>query len=415
MPTSPAGTGAAPAAARRPRLLFVAEAVTLAHVARPAALQASLDPERFDTFFACDRRGWRHLTVPPERRLALDSLDAAVFTERLRRGQPVYDEAQLQRYVHADLALIEQVRPDLIVGDFRLSLQISARLAQVPYAGITNAYWSPHGPLRALPLPVLPWTRFVPLEPAQRIFDLVQRPALAAHCAALNTVRVAHGFARLPADLRQVYTEADHVLYADSPALFPLPAAPPSHRHLGPVLWSPPGALPAWWSELPADRPLVYITMGSSGVAGLLERVIDALAGHGPCIVASTAGAPLPQRRWPDVWCADYLPGERAAARAALVVCNGGSPTAQQALAAGVPVLGICGNMDQMLNMRGLASAGAGTALRADRLTPTLIRTAARRMLEGPRPAASAAKAWLAPDFRAAFADFVGAVLAIRA
>jgi UDP:flavonoid glycosyltransferase YjiC (YdhE family) len=51
-------------------------------------------------------------------------------------------------------------------------------------------------------------------------------------------------------------------------------------------------------------------------------------------LVVATAGAQLPELMRPGVWAAAYLPGEQLAARAALVVCNGGSPTSQQAVAA---------------------------------------------------------------------------------
>lgn len=393
-----------PASARR-RVLFVSEAVTLAHVGRPAALMQSLDDSRYETFFAGDPRCHRFVICPPDRKLSLASIDSQSFVERLRVGRPVYDQAELANYVRADLDLFERVAPDIVVGDFRLSLSVSARLAQVPYACITNAYWSPFARARSLPLPVLPWTRLAPLALAQRGFDAVQGLILAGHCRALNGVRAAHGLPRLPPDLRTVYTDADQVLYADSPTLFPLPDAPAQHHHLGPVLWSPPVAEPPWWDELPTDRALAYVTMGSSGGAGLLEVVLDALVGQGIGAIVSTAGTEPPSRRWRDVWLADYLPGQAAAARSALVICNGGSPTAQQALAAGVRVVGICGNMDQMLNMRGLTSAGLGVSLRADRLTPSRIRDAVSSMLAiaPQRVPASASE----PDFKTRFASIL--------
>ena len=78
---------------------------------------------------------------------------------------------------------------------------------------------------------------------------------------------------------------------------------------------------------------------------------------------------------------ARYLPGDVAARRARLVVCNGGSPTSQQALAAGVPVLGIASNLDQFLNMNGVEQAGAGALLRADRFDPDAVRSSAARLL----------------------------------
>jgi len=63
------------------------------------------------------------------------------------------------------------------------------------------------------------------------------------------------------------------------------------------------------------------------------------------------------------------------------VICNGGSPTSHQALAAGVPVLGLPSNLDQFLNMQAVEASGAGVLLRADRADPAGIRRAAEHLL----------------------------------
>lgn len=394
----------------RPRILFVAEAVTLAHLARPAALAACLDPARYDVRIACADTARRFLGAGAAQAEPLRSIAAASFAQRLAAGQPVYTLAELRDYVADDLALLDRVQPELVVGDFRLSLSVSARLAGVPYLALSNAYWSPWAADRSLPLPVLPWTRWVPLALAQRGFDLVRPLVLAPHCRPLQRLRRAHGLPPLPADLRQVYTDADRVLYADEAALFPLrDDAPPQHRHLGPVPWSPPLPLPPWWTELPAGQDLAYVTMGSSGPAQALPLLVAALRGLGLGVVVATAGAPLPAPG-AGVWAADYLPGELAAARARIVVCNGGAPTAQQALAAGAPVLGVCSNMDQFLHMRGLAAHGLGCALRADRLGARAIAAAAAALLAAPRPAPRPA-----PALRERFTPHVDALLAARA
>ena len=68
-------------------------------------------------------------------------------------------------------------------------------------------------------------------------------------------------------------------------------------------------------------------------------------------------------------------------ALADLVVCNGGSLTTQQALAAGKPVLGIASNMDQFLNMGPIEAFGAGITLRADRVSASAIRQTTRELL----------------------------------
>ena len=121
--------------------------------------------------------------------------------------------------------------------------------------------------------------------------------------------------------------------------------------------------------------------MGSSGDAALVPRIVEALTALRATIVVATAGAPIPTTLPANVHCAEYLPGELVAKRAQLVVCNGGSPTSQQALVEGVPVLGITRNMDQFLNMDFIVKRGAGLRLRADELAVPALRAQARRML----------------------------------
>ena len=369
---------------RAKRILFVAEAVTLAHVARLIVLAQGLDRDRYDVFMACHARYQRFFVDEPWQTLPLDSISSQQFLRALASGSPVYDAATLRRYVTEDLALIERVQPDLIVGDFRLSLSVSARLAGIPYATVTNAYWSPHYQMRRFPLPVLPLTRFLPLPVASQVFSLAQPFTFRLHCQPLNCVRKENGLPGLGSDLRRVYTDADHVLYADVPQMFPIDPLPAHHHYLGPILWSPPVALPDWWHHLPTDKPIIYLTLGSSGAASLLPTVLQSLADLSVTVIASTAGANLPGPPPSNACVADYLPGTEAASRAQLVVCNGGSLTSQQALAAGVPVLGIASNMDQFMNMEAVVKAGAGVMLRADRLDSKSIQAAVKNALDLP-------------------------------
>lgn len=375
----------------RKKILFVAEAVTLAHLARPLALAAALEPARFTAQLAC-ADGYEQLLAagaPPRRRI--HSIPPAQFLAALAAGRPVYEVATLRRYVEDDLRLFQQAKPDLVVGDFRLSLSISARRAGLPYVALSNAYWSPYVP-QHYPLPDIPLARLRPLALAGAVFQLARPLAFALHARPLNRVRRQYGMASLGCDLRRVYTDADRTLYADAAELFPPRDMPASHSYLGPVAWSPPLAPPPWWAALPADVPLAYVTLGSSGQQRLLPLVLEALAPLPLLVAAATAGKAAPARPPANARIADYLPGGLAARRARLVICNGGSLSSQQALAAGVPVLGIAGNLDQFLNMQGIVAAGAGAVLRADRVDVAAVRGASERLLEegGERAAAAA-------------------------
>lgn len=369
------------AAAGVKRVLLVAEAVTLAHVARPLCFARGLDRGRYRIAIAAARGAAPHVAAEGYEHIDIESVEPKAFLTALARGRALYDAATLRRYVQSDLGVIGRFAPDLVVGDFRLSLSVSARLSRVPYVNIASAYWSPYYTPPRWPVPSLPLTRVLPLAAAQVLFSVARPAAFALHCAPLNQVRRHHGLPALPRDLRQVYTDADRVVYSDLPEIFPTTAMPASHRFIGPALWEPAMPLPAWWNDVPEDRPCIYVTMGSSGEATLLPRIVDALASLPASVLVASAGSELGPQVPRNVFVAPYLPGIRAAQRAQLVICNGGSLTAYQALAGGAAVLGIAGNLDQFLNMTGFEQAGVGRGLRADRCSGDQLRAAAGALL----------------------------------
>jgi UDP:flavonoid glycosyltransferase YjiC (YdhE family) len=377
----------------RKRILFVAEAATLAHTARPLVLSAALDAREFEIGFACDLRNKWLLRDFAGRYFPLASRDGDQFLRALARGTPVYDDTTLNRYVRDDLKLFDEAKPDLVIGDFRLSLSISARLAGIPYLAISNCYWSPFWRPPQYTVPNLRFlTGILPLPVADALFNMTRPIAFALHCGPLNRVRRSHGLPSLGTDLRRVYSDADRVVYADVPELYPDARLPAQHQFIGPLLWSPPVAAPDWWDTTPNDRPIVYLTLGSSGQAKLLPQILRSLAALDITVIAATAGADVPDVVPSNACMAKYLPGEEAARRARLVICNGGSPTSQQALAAGVPVIGIASNLDQFLNMDTIVRAGAGAIMRADRFSGPVLATLVTKILAGADHAAAARK-----------------------
>jgi UDP:flavonoid glycosyltransferase YjiC (YdhE family) len=193
--------------------------------------------------------------------------------------------------------------------------------------------------------------------------------ALRWHAKPVEELMAAHGLGRIGRDVRRAFTEADLTLYADLPGLFPDVVETRQRRFLGPIAWEPPAPLPAWWDQVPEDRPAVYLTLGSSGDVGIADTAAEWLIEMGFTVLLATAGRCEAPHARDHLFAADFLPGSAAAARAELVVCNGGSPTATQALLAGRPVIGLSSNVDQFLNMRAVQDQGAGLGLRADRLT----------------------------------------------
>lgn len=340
-PGPDAGTSTAPNAApepvaRRQRILFVGEAATLAHVVRPFVLARSLDPSRYEVHFACDPRFNKLLGPLPFPHHPIHTVPSEEVLLKIAQGRLFYNTRTLRKYIAADRKILNEIAPDVVVGDNRLSLSVSARLAGIPYIAIANAYWSPQA-RRRFPLPDVPWTRFFGVRPVSILYRLYRPLIFALYCLPLNWLRRKHGLSSLGWDLCRIFTDGDYTLYADVPELVPTYNLPANHRYLGPVLWSPDVKPPTWWHSLPTDRPIIYATLGSSGGKNLLQVVLNALADLPVTVIAATAGRNHLKNVPANAFVADYLPGEAAAARSAVVLCNGGSPTTQQALAAGVP------------------------------------------------------------------------------
>ena len=394
-------------------VLLVAEAVTLAHYGRIAKLSRALPSSDYHIIVAADPRYRALDEIPGVDFHPIWSIPSGQFSHALEHGAPLYDAQTLTRYVEDDLTLIDAVKPDLIVGDFRLSLAISAPLRKVPYASVVNAYWSPYADID-FPIPELPFTRITGLKVGQALFDLVRPFAFALHARPLNQVRRKYGLAPLGSDLGKTYTWADYTLYADIPELVKTRHLPGNHRFLGPILWSTQTPLPDWWGSLPEDKPIVFLTLGSSGRADLLPRVFEVLSELPVTVIAATAGKVALKSVSPNVYSADYLPMDVASARSAFIISNGGSLTTYQALTVGVPVLGICSNMDQLLNMNAVQGLGAGITLRAGRANIAEIRLAVTALLENPaylEAAGRVRQAVLQHDAMQNFQDIVADIL----
>ena len=335
-----------------------------------------LDPSQYEIHFAAARFDDFIFRSLPFARHTIYSISPATLERSLRRGTRLYSKSTLARYVRQELGLFDTLAPDLIVGDFRLSLCVSAAKAKIPFATMINAYWSPFRAHTSIPVPDHPAVRLLGESTVATYFPIAIPYVFAHFARPVNRLRRDFGLREI-GSLLEVLTHGDYTLYPDPPLLAGLgPDTPNTHRVLGYVPWSPPVAKPIWWESATMTSPLVYVTLGSSGRSELLPIVVDAFRGLPISVLLSTAGRPIPSNLPPNIHAADYLPGNEAARCAALVVSNGGSSTGYQALAEGTPVVSIPFNLDQYLASQTIEAAGAGITLRSGSLTSAKLRDA---------------------------------------
>ena len=355
----------------------------MAHFVRPLALAESLDAARYDVHFYAPRRYSRYLHNKTFATGELASMPGERFLENLSKGRPLFPAGTIRDYVGQDRKLIRELRPDLVIGDMRLSLPISARLEGSLYAIIFNAYWSPFAKPRTV-VPSMPLTRFLPPRWFGAVYRATEPLVNRLHAGEMNTVRREFGIPDLPPDFRVMYTEGDHVLYADVPEFTPTFHPPKNHHYIGICDWTPPVETPGWWDRMISDpKRKVFVSLGSSGPLQALPALLCALAKLPVSVVISTSGRQMTAE--PGAYTADLLPFTDTAKASAIVVSHGGSGGVYPAIAAGTPVLGIPSNADQHLSAAILEESGAGLSIRVEEASETRLLQALEKLLTEPQ------------------------------
>jgi UDP:flavonoid glycosyltransferase YjiC (YdhE family) len=363
----------------RKRILFFAEGATMAHFVRLLAL-ADAAGSLYDVHFYAPRRFFPYLQNKSYVTGELATMPGEQFLANLARGAPLFPAGVLHSYVKQDQQLIEKIAPDLVIGDMRLSLPVSARMAGIPCAVMINAYWSPYAKHRSI-IPELPLTRVIPPRLLGPLFRLSEPLAYRVHVRPINRVRKEFGMAPLRPDIRTMYTEGDYVLYADIPEFVPTCNAPGNHRYVGICEWEPSAAKPVWWGRMIEDpKRKVFISLGSSGPVRVLPALLKALSKLPVSVLLSTSGRDLPGAHQ-ATYVADLLPFTETARASAVVVSHGGSGGLYPAMAAGTPVLGIPSNADQHLSTAVLEENGAGLGVRVEEASEERLHRALERLL----------------------------------
>jgi len=374
-------------------ILFIGEAVSLAHVARPLVLAQSLDPQQYDIHFACDARYQSLISASPHIHYwPIRSIPSETFVKAADRGGFVLQKKDIESYVSQELALFRKVLPSLVISDFRHTVSISAELSHITYATLANIHWSPYRIMEFNPVPKLPMRSI-----ETRILDKLMPWKQQSATASFNSIREKYGLGLLK-NYCDLATRGDYTLYTEPPGFIQTMPMPNHHLFLGPILWSPDSPKPSWWQTWNPKLPLIYVTLGSTGVAKRLLEIVRVLREFPVTIVVATAGRAQLKNMPQNVYAADYLPGMEICRLASVVVCNGGSATAYQALSQGTPVVGIWSNIDQYLTMMTIERAGAGLCSSASSDDTQKIQDSISTVLQDSRYRARAAE--LAERFR---------------
>lgn len=293
-----------------------------------------------------------------------------------------YDYRWTRTCVEAELALFDKEDPDLVLGDFRLSLSTSCELASVPLAVTLNAAWTDYYTVRIRAPEHHPLTRLFGRRATSMVAPWIKQVVLRVDSRPINRFRREYGLA----PRRNIWDiwRGDLNLMVDIPEYAPTAGLPDNFHYVGPIIWEPETTPPGWLARLDPDRPTIYFTMGSTGYARFFERAMAIFAGTDYQCVMTTAGMVEPDDVPDNFFVTDYAPGSRIMEKSDVVVCQGGNGTIYQAMAHGVPIIGIPTMHDQEFNLDRVADLGLGIHLSELRFRPGHLVDAVAQMVDDP-------------------------------
>jgi MGT family glycosyltransferase len=294
-----------------------------------------------------------------------------------------------------DLAPVAEVwRPDVLVCDPAMwgPLLVFRETAGIPLAVLSYLAAcmlpGPEGPIVGLPLPR---ARGRTARLGQALLGWLAGIVAADVRRAAEQLRASHGLAPMGVSVTEFTGRMPLYLVPSTPAYDRQRRdLPRSVHYVGPCQWDKPGAAPSppWLSELPRDRPIVYVTEGTMHAKPplLLPAALEGLASQRVRVLATTGKHRDPESLGLGVIPANarverWIPHSDLLPRTDVVVTTGGTGTVLASLAAGIPLLIVPTAWDQNDNAWRVSEAGAGIRLPAGRCTPDRIRAAVGRLL----------------------------------
>ena len=342
------------------KVLVFSQGVNLTHFFRPLILIKQLLLQDNKVTFLLYEKHHRFIPRGISEKTTIDFLKTVNpkrFQQNIYDKIPVFSLKKLQKMIDEDLAMIDQHRPDVIIGDLRFSLAVSARLKSIPYITITSAHWSDKRLIKKIEIVDSSMGRVVESKLFQGSFSLFHKQLLALHTIPLNLLKKKYNLkGYINYSYFDINCEGDFTLYADHPEYSPLEEMKDCEYYIGPMEWFPPGKLPSLPQEFANKERNVYINMGNMGPVKNIHNLIDACLELKLSIILGTCGRftlPPRQEKSPYIYSDHFIPGDKALNLSSLSISPGGVSAVYPAIKRGVYTLAIPGHVDAYLSMQG--------------------------------------------------------------
>jgi UDP:flavonoid glycosyltransferase YjiC (YdhE family) len=354
------------------KILVMPDGNWLSHVSRPFEIAKVLRKMGHNVMFASD--GY-YMKLPREAGFKVFPIktispDHVLFVSRSGRLN-WYSYSFLKECVEEDLKLFSNLKPDLVLGDFRLSLSTSCELANIPLAVTLNASWTNYYDYK------IKWRDIL------RIRSLLWIFILTFDSTPYRKLRKDLGLDPR-ANIWEIW-RGDLNLIVDIPEYGPTKNLPPNFHYIGPVIWEPEIDVPDWFERIDPEKPTIYFTMGSTGYEQFFEQAVEIFKDSKYQCIMTTAGMANLSCIPENFFVTDYAPGSKIMEKSDVVVCQGGNGTIYQAMSRGLPIIGLPTMLDQVTNLNRVVDLGIGVYLNTHKFKQYQLVKAVEKVLSDKR------------------------------
>ncbi len=361
-------------------ILFVTDANFLSHLLRSIEIAKAVRAKGHEVLFATDGIYVDFLKKNGFEYRPIFTNDPVHTMKATRSGMFFYyNSDRIKKSVTSEIACINAIDPQVVVGDFRWTLRISAEYCNVPYVGIINTIWTPYyGIFRSISEKML----------LRKIFGLRFMEKISPYGTRLMMRRRGKPFCRLrkqfgitPIKNLNYEMYGDYNLMPDLPEFCPTTdELPDNFSYIGPLFASDDTLGIPEQKDFP-DEPYIYASLGSTATPKMIKTVFDALKNQPLPVVMTTGKQVLPVAAPSNFIMYDYLSAKQAYSNAQAVICHGGQGTLYQALAYGIPIVGIATHNDQQWNLDRITGLQLGKQFGEDSCTCTDIEQAINEVI----------------------------------
>ncbi len=268
------------------------------------------------------------------------------------------NETDLDTVLCSQVENIHKYNPDIVIGDVAPTLKMAAELTGVKHIALTNGYMTKHySYTRKLSRthPAFKYSEKIPEKYFNYITNFAENISFKLVHKPFNRLRKKYGLKRINNYLLEL--EGDENLICDHHKLFPQKNLSANYKSIGPLIYKVNKQEDVWLKNLPAEKPIIFICMGSTGNWKALIFLNNEFYNQYTII---TAGDLKKELSAEHIVSRDFVNIEEVLNISNIMICHGGNGTIYHGLIKGVFMLCLTSHFEQEWNVHALERIGYG-------------------------------------------------------